>query len=69
MSTATVSSTNASPATTLFAAAVGGIGAIGIITEVTVQAADRFNVEQKVALAELPDVESASKDSCSRTPT
>jgi hypothetical protein len=32
----------------LFKAAIGGIGAIGIITEVTLQAVDRFNVEQKV---------------------
>jgi FAD/FMN-containing dehydrogenase len=45
------------PGDELFAAAVGGIGALGIITEVTVQAVDRFNVEQRVALSELPDVE------------
>lgn len=45
------------PGDELFAAAVGGIGAVGIIIEVTVQAVDRFNVEQKVELAELPGVE------------
>lgn len=45
------------PGDELFAAAVGGIGAVGIIIEVTVQAVERFNVEQKVELAELPTVE------------
>jgi FAD/FMN-containing dehydrogenase len=45
------------PGDELFAAAVGGIGAVGIIIEVVIQAVDRFNVEQKVELAELPDVE------------
>jgi FAD/FMN-containing dehydrogenase len=45
------------PGDELFAAAVGGIGAVGIIIEVTVQAVDRFNVEQKVELSELPLVE------------
>ncbi len=45
------------PGDELFAAAIGGIGAVGIIIEVTVQAVDRFNVEQKVELAELPAVE------------
>jgi FAD/FMN-containing dehydrogenase len=45
------------PGDDLFAAAIGGIGAVGIIIEVTVQAVDRFNVAQKVELAELPAVE------------
>lgn len=35
------------PADDLFRAAIGGIGAVGIITEVVVQAVDRFNVAQK----------------------
>jgi hypothetical protein len=35
----------------LFKAAIGGIGAVGIISEVTVQAVERFNVEQKVELS------------------
>jgi FAD/FMN-containing dehydrogenase len=37
------------PTDDLFQAAIGGIGACGIITEVVVRAVDRFNVEQKVA--------------------
>ena len=45
------------PGDELFAAAVGGIGAVGIIIEATVQAVDRFNVEQRVELSELPIVE------------
>jgi FAD/FMN-containing dehydrogenase len=39
------------PEDDLFKAAIGGIGAVGIITEVTVQAVERFNVEQKVELS------------------
>ncbi len=35
------------PADDLFKAAIGGIGACGIITEVVVKAVPRFNVEQK----------------------
>jgi hypothetical protein len=35
----------------LFRAAVGGTGAVGIITEVVVQAVDRFNVEQKLEVS------------------
>jgi FAD/FMN-containing dehydrogenase len=34
------------PSDDLFKAAIGGIGAVGIITEVVVQAVERFNVEQ-----------------------
>ncbi len=40
------------PTDELFKAAIGGIGAVGVITEVTVQAVARFNVEQKVELAD-----------------
>lgn len=47
------------PADDLFKAAIGGIGAVGIITEVVVQGVDRFNVEQKV---EVSDVSSVEKD-------
>jgi hypothetical protein len=38
------------PSDDLFKAAVGGIGAVGIITEVTVQGVPRFNLEQKVEM-------------------
>lgn len=41
------------PEDDLFKAAIGGIGAVGVITEVVVQAVDRFNVEQKVELSSL----------------
>lgn len=37
----------------LFQAAIGGIGAVGIISEVVIQATDRFNVEQKVEISNL----------------
>jgi len=46
-----------SPEDDLFKAAIGGIGAVGIISEVTVQAVDRFNVEQKFWVTELDYVE------------
>lgn len=39
------------PTDDLFKAAIGGIGAVGIITEVGLKAVDRFNVEQKVELS------------------
>jgi FAD/FMN-containing dehydrogenase len=45
------------PEEPLFKAAVGGVGSVGIIAEVVVQAVDRFNVEQRVAVADLADVE------------
>src|SRR5215210_1735746 len=45
------------PADDLFRAATSGIGAVGIISEVTVQGVDRFNVEQRVETADLPFVE------------
>jgi hypothetical protein len=38
------------PTDDLFKAAIGGIGAVGIVAEVTVQAVPRFNVEQKFEL-------------------
>ncbi len=41
------------PADDLFKAAIGGIGAVGIISEVTVQAVPKFNVEQKFELIDL----------------
>jgi len=45
------------PTDDIFKAAIGGIGAVGIISEVVVQAVDRFIVEQKFELAELVFVE------------
>ena len=41
------------PSDDLFKAAIGGVGAAGIITEVVVQAVDRFNVEQKFEISDL----------------
>lgn len=41
----------------LFKAAIGGIGAAGIITEVVVEGVERFNVEQRVYMSNLPYVE------------
>lgn len=45
------------PSDELFQAAIGGIGAVGIITEVVIQAVDRFNVNQKVEIVDLSFVE------------
>ena len=45
------------PEDDLFRVAIGGIGAVGIITEVTVQARDRFNMEQTCVMADLQYVE------------
>ncbi len=39
------------PSDDLFKAAIGGIGGVGIISEVVVQAVDRFNVEQKFVMS------------------
>ena len=39
------------PGDDLFRAAVGGVGAAGVISQVAVQAVDRFNVEQKVEMS------------------
>ena len=41
------------PQDDLFKAVVGGIGAAGVISEVTVQARTRFNVEQKFEITDL----------------
>lgn len=46
------------PTDDLFRAAIGGVGAVGVISEVTVQAVDRFNVEQVFEISDLTDVES-----------
>lgn len=40
------------PGDDLFRAAIGGIGAVGIISEVTVETVDRFNAEQKFELVD-----------------
>jgi FAD/FMN-containing dehydrogenase len=45
------------PEDPLFQAAIGGIGAVGIISEVEVQAVPRFHVEQKVEISDLDFVE------------
>ncbi|HSK99518.1 MAG TPA: D-arabinono-1,4-lactone oxidase [Rubrobacteraceae bacterium] len=45
------------PEDDLFKAAIGGVGAVGIITEVTVEGVERFNVEQKVETADVSFVE------------
>jgi hypothetical protein len=44
------------PTDDLFKAAIGGIGTVGIISEVTIQAVDRFNVEQRVWVTSLDSV-------------
>jgi hypothetical protein len=41
------------PSDDLFKAAIGGIGAVGILTEVVVQGVPRFNVEQKVEMRDI----------------
>lgn len=45
------------PSDDLFKAAVGGIGAVGVISEVVVQGVDRFNVEQDVRTMDVSYVE------------
>ena len=45
------------PEDDLFAAAIGGIGAVGVISEVVVQAVERFDVEQRVETKTLATVE------------
>ncbi|MBW2412444.1 MAG: FAD-binding protein [Deltaproteobacteria bacterium] len=45
------------PSDDLFKAAIGGIGAVGIITEVVVQGVDRFNVRQEVVIKDFSYVE------------
>ena len=44
------------PADDLFRAVIGGIGAVGIILEVTVQAVPRFNIDQRVDICDLDEV-------------
>jgi len=44
------------PSDDLFKAAIGGIGAVGIITEVVVQGVPRFNIEQKIEMLPLENV-------------
>ena len=46
----------------LFKAAIGGVGAVGIIVEVTVQAVDSFHVEQKFWMDDLSTVEANLDD-------
>jgi hypothetical protein len=51
------------PSDDLFKAAIGGVGAVGIITEVVVQGVERFSVEQQVRMEDLSfDAEDAEKD-------
>jgi FAD/FMN-containing dehydrogenase len=45
------------PSDDLFRAAIGGIGAVGMIAEVTIQGVERFNVEQRVETADVAYVE------------
>jgi FAD/FMN-containing dehydrogenase len=45
------------PSDDLFRAAIGGIGAVGMIAEVTIQGVDRFNVEQRVETADVAYIE------------
>lgn len=47
------------PEDELFKAAIGGIGSVGIISEVTVNARGKYNVEQKV---EISDIEAVEED-------
>src|SRR5215213_4984359 len=44
------------PEDDLFKAAIGGIGAVGIILEVTVQGVPRFNINQRVEIRDLEEV-------------
>lgn len=46
------------PSDDLFKAAIGGIGAVGIISEVTVQAVPKFNVQQKFEVSSWKYVKS-----------
>jgi FAD/FMN-containing dehydrogenase len=41
------------PADDLFKAAIGGVGAVGIILEVTIQGVPRFNINQRVDIRDL----------------
>jgi D-arabinono-1,4-lactone oxidase/FAD binding domain len=44
------------PADDLFKAAIGGVGAVGVILEVTVQGVPRFNIDQRVDIGDLDEV-------------
>ena len=44
------------PADDLFKAAIGGVGAVGVILEVTVQGVPRFNIDQRVEIRDLDEV-------------
>jgi FAD/FMN-containing dehydrogenase len=44
------------PADDLFKAAIGGVGAVGVILEVTVQGVPRFNINQRVEIRDLEEV-------------
>jgi D-arabinono-1,4-lactone oxidase/FAD binding domain len=44
------------PADDLFRAVIGGIGAVGIILEVTVQGVPRFNIDQRVEIRDFEEV-------------
>lgn len=45
------------PNDSLFKAAIGGIGSVGIISEVVVEAVEKFNVEQKFEISDMDTVE------------
>jgi hypothetical protein len=45
------------PSDDLFKAAIGGIGAVGIISEVVIQGVERFNIEQRVKTSNVTFVE------------
>lgn len=46
------------PSDDLFKAAIGGIGAVGVISEVIIEGVERFNIEQKVRTMNVSFVES-----------
>lgn len=44
------------PEDDLFKAAIGGVGAVAVVLEVTVQGVHRFNIDQRVEIADLNEV-------------
>jgi hypothetical protein len=44
------------PSDDLFMAAIGGVGAVGLILEVTIQGVPRFNINQRVDMRDLAEV-------------
>jgi hypothetical protein len=44
------------PADDVFKAAIGGVGAVGVILEVTIQGVRRFNISQRVDICDLDEV-------------